>query len=221
MISRFPRWVEAGAFGLALIAGYVNAIGLLGLEHQSISHMSGSATLVAIRSLDEGGAFKYAGVLLSFVLGAAMAGVILEGASLKLGKHYDSILTLESILLILALVGLDNDISYGYLLAAVACGLQNAMVTTYSGAIIRTTHITGIITDLGLMLGQRLKGRKVDARRALLYLIIVLGFILGGVAGAFFWWELQFKSLFVPAAACLLMAILYNVYRRIVVLPNN
>ncbi len=44
MITRLPRWVESGAFVLALIAGTINAIGLLGFEHQAVSHVSGTAT---------------------------------------------------------------------------------------------------------------------------------------------------------------------------------
>jgi uncharacterized membrane protein YoaK (UPF0700 family) len=44
--------------------------------------------------------------------------------------------------------------------ASAACGLQNAMVSTYSGAIIRTTHITGTVTDLGAMIGQYLRGHR-------------------------------------------------------------
>lgn len=46
MISQLPKWVEFGAFILALVAGYVNAIGLLGFDHQSVSHLSGTATLL-------------------------------------------------------------------------------------------------------------------------------------------------------------------------------
>ncbi|MDY6889953.1 MAG: DUF1275 domain-containing protein, partial [Pseudomonadota bacterium] len=46
MLTKLPKWVEYGAFTLAFIAGIVNAIGLLGFEHQAISHLSGSVTLL-------------------------------------------------------------------------------------------------------------------------------------------------------------------------------
>lgn len=46
VISRLPRWVEFGAFLLALLAGCVNAIGLMGFQHQAISHLSGTVTLL-------------------------------------------------------------------------------------------------------------------------------------------------------------------------------
>ncbi|MEP2602113.1 MAG: DUF1275 family protein, partial [Paraglaciecola sp.] len=46
MISKLPKWVEVGAFVLALVAGFVNAIGLLSFEHQSVSHVSGTVTFL-------------------------------------------------------------------------------------------------------------------------------------------------------------------------------
>jgi hypothetical protein len=39
MISKLPRWIELGAFMLALLAGTVHTVGLLGFAHQSISHL--------------------------------------------------------------------------------------------------------------------------------------------------------------------------------------
>ncbi|MGA0377136.1 MAG: DUF1275 family protein, partial [bacterium] len=44
MIRQLPSWAEYGAFALAWIAGFINAIGLLSLEHQAVSHISGTAT---------------------------------------------------------------------------------------------------------------------------------------------------------------------------------
>ena len=46
MISKLPRWVEYGSFILAFVAGLINAVGFLGFKHQSISHLSGTATLL-------------------------------------------------------------------------------------------------------------------------------------------------------------------------------
>jgi uncharacterized membrane protein YoaK (UPF0700 family) len=37
---------------------------------------------------------------------------------------------------------------------SIACGMQNAMTTRYSGAVVRTTHLTGMVTDVGLLLGH-------------------------------------------------------------------
>ena len=65
---------------------------------------------------------------------------------------------------------LSSGSFYGLLLASAACGLQNALATTYSGAIVRTTHVTGIFTDLGIMLGAIFRGQTLDYRKAKLFL---------------------------------------------------
>ncbi|MFC7001460.1 YoaK family protein [Pseudobowmanella zhangzhouensis] len=216
MINQLPRWVEYGAFLLALIAGTVNAVGLLGVAHQSLSHLSGIATLSGI----ELAAYQFASVVHllaligSFVAGAALSGWMLSGRTLKLGRHYDTLLVYQGLLLLGAMGCLLQDWRSGQYLASAACGLQNALATNYSGAIIRTTHLTGIFTDLGLMLGARLKGDAFDRRKGALLLSIVAGFILGGVAGSALYLLLSFWALAFPALLCLILALLYNGYRR-------
>uniref|UniRef100_UPI002E245368 YoaK family protein n=1 Tax=Marinobacter sp. OP 3.4 TaxID=3076501 RepID=UPI002E245368 len=101
---------------------------------------------------------------------------------------------------------------YGMFAASAACGLQNAMATQYSGAVVRTTHLTGIFTDLGIMLGAFLRGEGFDRRKALLFLIIISGFIAGGTLGAVLFEALRFKSLLVPGTVCLVLAGCYRLY---------
>ncbi|MCF7517684.1 MULTISPECIES: YoaK family protein [Pseudoalteromonas] len=214
MISKLPKWVEIGAFILALVAGCVNAVGLLSFEHQAVSHLSGTATLLGAdlmqgNSLD---AFHLFGVLLSFLVGSGIAGFLLHSSALKLGRHYDTALLIEAGLLLGALWLLFNGSGYGHFLASAACGLQNALATTYSGAIVRTTHVTGIFTDLGIMFGRVLRGETLDKRKAKLFGLIILGFILGGLAGAWLFAKLSFAALYVPSAICILLALTYRVY---------
>lgn len=216
MISHLPKWVEFGAFVLALIAGCVNAVGLLGFEHQSVSHLSGTATLLGteLLMLSPQESFHLIGILLSFLGGASIAGFLLHGSTLKLGRHYDTALFIESFLLCVSTWFLLSGSFYGHFFASAACGLQNALATTYSGAIIRTTHVTGIFTDLGIMLGSIFRGRALDKRKARLFLLIVIGFILGGTSGAFLYKAYGFSALFIPAFICLIMAVTYRVYAR-------
>lgn len=216
MISKLPKWVEFGAFVLALIAGCVNAIGLLGFEHQAISHLSGTATLLGVGIFSDAASksIHLIGVLVSFFVGASIAGFLLHGSTLKLGRHYDTALVIESVLLLLAFACLSRNLPYGHFFASAACGLQNALATTYSGAIVRTTHVTGIFTDLGIMMGALLRGDALDKRKAKLFLLIIAGFICGGSIGAFLFGEYQFAALLFPAASCLLMAATYWWYAK-------
>ncbi|MEQ5836113.1 YoaK family protein [Marinobacter sp. NFXS9] len=214
MTSRLPRWVEYGAFVLALTAGCINAIGLLGVSHQALSHLSGTATSVgtSLAALDLSGALLLVGILGSFLLGAALSGFMLSGQSLELGRHYDSLLVIEGVLLLSAIYLLENGHFLGACLASAACGTQNALVTTYSGAIVRTTHVTGIFTDLGLMLGGALRGESFDRRKAILFLLIISGFVLGGAVGASLFAALHFMALAAPAITCLVLALSYRIY---------
>ncbi|MEZ5485853.1 MAG: DUF1275 family protein, partial [Lysobacteraceae bacterium] len=47
MIDRLPTWVWSGAWLLAFVAGSVNVVGLLGFEHQAITHLTGNTSLLA------------------------------------------------------------------------------------------------------------------------------------------------------------------------------
>ncbi|CAM3037994.1 YoaK family protein [Vibrio rarus] len=216
MTSHLPKWVEMGALILALVAGFINAIGLLGFEHQAVSHLSGTATLLGISLFDASlnHILHLLGVLLSFMLGSAIAGYLLHGCTLKLGRYYDWVLFLESASLFIAIWLLSNNLYIGVYFLTIACGLQNAMATTYSGAIIRTTHLTGIFTDLGMMLGKILKGENLDRRKAKLFAYIIIGFILGGSMGVDLYQKYQFTALLLPAVLCFLIAVAYRIYSK-------
>lgn len=214
MSNRLPRWIEYGAFILALSAGCINAIGLAGLSHQAISHLSGTATQVggALAALDFTGVLHLSLILLAFLSGAALSGLMLSGRSLKSGRHYDALLLIEGLLLVAAMLLMHEGSFIGHYLASCACGIQNALATTYSGAVVRTTHVTGIFTDLGIMLGARLRGSAFDRRKANLFMLIIAGFISGGVLGASLFYHFAFFALLVPAAICFVLALSYCLY---------
>ncbi|XQF89624.1 YoaK family protein [Pseudoalteromonas espejiana] len=214
MITKLPKWVEYGAFALAFIAGIVNAVGLLGFEHQAISHLSGSVTLLGIKLMSStSAALLLMSIVLSFIMGSALSGFLLTGGSLKLGRHYDTLLFIESLLLLLSAYLLNQSYVYGITLASAACGLQNALATNYSGAVVRTTHLTGIFTDLGLMLGKALKGETFDTRKGVMFLLIIIGFLLGGITGFILFEYYSILALVVPALACFVLSVTYRVYR--------
>ena len=73
-------------------------------------------------------------------------------------------------------------------------GLQNAVITKISGSVVRTTHLTGVITDLGIELGKRVYWNRAedaslapvvaDRERMATLALLVVSFFLGGVLGA-------------------------------------
>ena len=202
MISKLPRWVWFGGCVLALIAGMINAVGFLGFQHQGVTHLTGTTTLlgVAFATGDRAGAWHLAAIIGSFLAGAVLGGLLIQDGELKLGRRYGMALLVESALLLIAVPLLSRHIAIGEYLASCACGLQNGMVSTYSGAVLRTTHVTGIFTDLGIFIGQIVRGIPVDRRRIFLGVLLILSFFGGGVAGSVAFNSYSYGAFYLPAA---------------------
>ena len=214
---QLPRWVWVGAGLLACVAGMVNVVGYLSFEQQAVTHLTGTTTLLgeAVAKRDLHAISRLAGVALAFMAGAALSGMIVQDSTLKLGRRYGVALVLESLLLFAAIPLFMQGRLAGPLLAAMACGLQNAMATTYSGAVIRTSHLSGMFTDLGIGVGHALRGMPLQKRRLLLCVLIIGAFFCGTVLGALLFARLRYAALAVPAAATGLTGLGYAVWRQL------
>jgi uncharacterized membrane protein YoaK (UPF0700 family) len=91
-------------------------------------------------------------------------------------------------------------------------GVQNAMVSHYKGAIIRTTHLSGVLTDIGLALGYKARGLNVEKRRIFLHLLIFIGFLLGGLIASALYPYLKLNSFLIPAGLSLGMSMAYWIF---------
>ncbi|KFN41175.1 YoaK family protein [Arenimonas oryziterrae] len=216
MAERLATWVWVGAAALACVAGIVNVVGFLGYQHQAITHLTGNTSLLAAALVDGDalGARHLFGALAAFVGGAMLSGLIIQDSTLKLGRRYGVVLTLESLLLLAAVPLFQRQQPAGALCAAMACGLQNAMATTYSGAIVRTSHVSGMFTDLGIMLGHALRGMPVARRRLGLCTLVIAFFFSGGLLGACLFARYQYAALYLPAALTGITGLAYVAYRQ-------
>ncbi|MBB5885140.1 DUF1275 domain-containing protein [Xanthomonas sp. LMG 8992] len=219
MNLELPRWAWAFAGALAAVAGMVNVVGYLGFEHQAVTHLTGTTTLLgaALADGDARAIAQLAGVVLAFLGGSMLGGFIVQDSRLRLGRRYGVALALEALLLLAAMQAFKQQQLAGAVLAAIACGLQNATTTIYSGAVVRTTHLTGMFTDLGIGLGQALRGLPLPRRRIRLSLLIIGGFLCGGVLGAWAYRHVGFNALLGPALLTGTVGILYALqahYRR-------
>lgn len=212
MTSKLSRWVRVGAWALAFVAGMVNAVGLLGFEHQAVTHLTGTTSMLAaaLAAFDGSAVLHLAAIIGSFVAGTVLSGFLIQDSTLKLGRRYGVALFIESLLLCAAVPLLYRNNSLGIYSASSACGLQNAMVSTYSGAVIRTTHLSGIFTDLGIFLGHGIRGLPVDWLRLRLCVLIISAFFCGGVAGAFAFRGLGYSSLFIPGGLTACTSLVYG-----------
>jgi len=203
-IAAFERTGAADTLlgmALTLTAGAINAGGFLAVG-QYTSHMSGivsaMADNMALGSLGLVGLGLAA--FLPFVLGAACSAMLINwGRRHHLGSRYAMPLMVEAFLLLaFGILGWLAHPSTGFVVIAVPLlcfimGLQNATVTKISGARMRTTHVTGIVTDIGIELGKLIywnrnphNSDRVLADRDKLRLLILLfaSFFVGGVIGA-------------------------------------
>lgn len=216
MAERLATWVWMGAAALAGVAGMVNVVGYLGFEHQAITHLTGTTTLLgaALAAGRGTAAWQLAALAAAFVAGAAFSGLLLQDATLRLGRRYGVALSIEALLLAAAVPLFQHGAFAGPLLAAGAIGLQNAMATTYSGAVVRTSHLSGMFTDLGIMLGHALRGLPVAKRRLWLCLLIIGMFLAGGVTGAWLFASVGYRALYLPAALTGGTGLAYAIYRH-------
>lgn len=182
---------------LAFVAGAANAGGFLAVR-QYTSHMTGivssMADNVALGSLR----YALAGCagVFAFMLGAACTAIMIRWArSRSLQSVYALPLLAEAALLVV--FGLSGRVWEGrralgtVALLCFTMGLQNAIVTKISGAVIRTTHLTGMVTDIGIEVGRMahaIAGRQpmaaaVDFGKLRLLSSLIALFFCGGVVG--------------------------------------
>lgn len=160
--------------------------------------------------------------MLAFLLGAAVSAILINwGRRRGAQSQYALPLIVEAALLLCfglmgARLGASGQISAIVALLCFVMGLQNAIVTKVSRAEIRTTHVTGLVTDIGIELGKLLfwnssaLADRVVADRGKLRLLssLLAMFLLGGLAGAFGFKYLGFIVTVPLALALLSLAII-------------
>lgn len=210
-LQRLPIWIHLGAFFLAVNAGMINVLGLITVLHQSVSHMTGNISMLAMALVNwEPQHIVYLFlVTLCYVIGSMYSGLILGNSHFQLGRLYGYPLSLVALFILLSWVLLPYFPRYGLLWACTAMGVQNAMVSHYKGAIIRTTHLSGVLTDLGLALGYRIRGLDVEPRRVILHVLILLGFFGGGLLASWLYPYLKLNAFLIPVVLSLTLSLTY------------
>lgn len=201
---------------LSFIAGIVNIVGVLSvatLTTNVTGHFAFFAEAVSLKNYSK--AVTFIVFIFFFLLGAFVSNFLVEITAIKKPKIAHAIpMFLEIILL--CIVGLSKnynpeDIAYTLLFAM---GLQNALVTKISQSTVRTTHLTGLFTDLGIELSQLFFYKKATELKRLsvsifLRLSIILFFFLGCVLGGLFYKTYELKVLLF-AAFVLAVALIYD-----------
>lgn len=154
------------AITLAWVAGYANVLTILTCGHVT-SHVSGTTSdLGRAVVLSEWATVGFLGfLLLTFGIGAVLSGVATEvGRRLGWESIYALPMSVQALLLAAFAIGVElhdpakvasgSELYVLTGLASLAMGVQNATITRISGGVVRTTHVTGVLTDLGLEAAQ-------------------------------------------------------------------
>lgn len=207
-----PSWAL-----LAFAAGAVNVGALLAVE-RFVSHVTGTVARLGA----EGSLLAIDGiaVLLSFVAGATAA-VALVRVRERDGRPGPYWLPLAVVAAVIAAVGLagraglfgpfggEVDTTHDFVLLCVlgfAMGAQNAVVAASTGSAVRTTHLTGPVTDIAIAFATLLVGRE-DERPAARQSIVLRGtklvaFLVGALVMAVLVPRIAWLAFLVPAFAC-------------------
>ena len=206
---------------LAFVAGGVNSAGYLGYRYFS-ANMTGNVSMasdfLAVSRSDL--ALGFLTIVVMFILGAFIASCLIEVGKRQLHRNiYALTLIVEAALLML--VGLFITLSArspnGVLvvgLLSLTMGLQNAASTRISGSRVRTTHVSGVATDIGVGIAMLLGNNSSSDRLAIvlrlkLHLVTIVFFALGGVFGVLGYQHLGGLSFCALAMPLLLLSIRY------------
>jgi len=238
--KRPSAWVLVFGWSLAVCAGFVNTVAFKSWGFY-VSHVTGTTSSIGmgIEGLHTGKDIEVLldplRLLFSFLLGAFTCGLLIDKNQVRFGgkSFYGIALVGNACLLIAAVaVGGDKGNISAASLAAIACGLQNAMCTSHFGAVVRTTHVTGTITDIGSTLGRMCmvllrKGCDrsrlnvvekaeimVDVRKVIVLVPMWFSFLIGCIFGTYLQTQMGVFALLVPASVTGAVGLMYAFFRK-------
>jgi uncharacterized membrane protein YoaK (UPF0700 family) len=218
--SRTLRHNKKIASLLSFVAGIVNVSGFLSV-HRLTTNVTGHFAFFVdeIFKFHFTESFIYFLYITFFFLGSFVSSLLVEVMTRKNEKYIFVIpIIIESVILIFVAFFGNNLVSnHSYLIAfslLFAMGLQNSLVTRISDAKVRTTHLTGLFTDLGIELSQLFFYKVKEQKSKLISTIrlrlrIISYFFIGGIVGGIFYSYLELYALILPATI-LIIGLLYD-----------
>ncbi|MGH2664660.1 YoaK family protein [Flavobacterium sp.] len=191
---------------LSFVAGIVNTTGFLAIQRLTTNVTGHFAYLIEeVFKFEFWKGFIFFLYIFFFFLGSFVSNLFIELISKNSNKlSYTVPIFIESAILFLtAIFGqfliLESPNSFAFILLF-AMGLQNSLVTSISNSKVRTTHLTGLFTDLGIELSQLFFYTQEDQQLKLyssikLRLTIINFFFLGGIIGAILYSQINLYTL--------------------------
>ena len=199
---------------LCFLSGFLNSLGFLKFN-TSVSHVTGSFTKLSIDVIDS--TFydlSYLIILVfCFFFGAIISGLLIGEREFSLRKRYGMVVMGIGIGVSFFWLLLGDNKLFVFILSFFS-GIQNGIFITYKGVIVRTTHVTGGITDLGVLIGRYLKHKKVCLWRIRFQLAIITGFFLGGASGTMGYSYLYDNIFYILSLSYILVGSIYFIWRK-------
>ena len=214
---------------MAFQAGALNIGGFLAC-HAFVSHATGNVSMLfGVRPWESSFADTLPVMLAPafFLLGAMLSGILVDRAirQNRKPKYYVTFSWMFAILLVILAAGRSGALgTFGeplnrgrdfflLVLLSLVCGIQNGTLTTVSRSVIRTTHLTGLLTDLGIGVVRALSGphgdRAHEMRANWMRLGIIAFFACGCAAAGLAFRRWDFLGFALPLSTCgLLLAIM-------------
>lgn len=195
---------------LSFVAGIVNVVGFLAVQKLTTNVTGHFAFMVEeALKLNFNQSFFYFIYIFSFLLGAFFSNFIIEITGKITDKYIFIIPVLVESFILSSLAFLNFDFIFNNQ-NLVACsllfamGLQNSLVTTISSSVVRTTHLTGLFTDLGIEISQLFFNKSKEKRQKSFSLIklrmtIISTFFIGGIIAGIFFEDYKMKTLLVAS----------------------
>jgi uncharacterized membrane protein YoaK (UPF0700 family) len=217
---------------LSFVAGIVNVSGLFAIQRLTTNvtgHFAFFADEMVKKNLGQG--LLYLLYIVAFLAGAFFSNLLVEIVSRRNERYMNTAPVVIEILILVSLAlssehVIIQNVDIVACLLLFAMGLQNALVTSLSNAVVRTTHLTGLFTDLGIELSQLFFYIERDDRKKLissirLRLTIIFFFFTGGVTGGYGYLLVQNKILLLCVAVLAVALVYDSVKLRLVVLKRR
>lgn len=213
---------------LAGVAGAVNTAGFVAVGYYS-ANMTGNVSFLSeyLVSGDLGLAGMFALIVATFIAGAFASGMMINaGRRRQIRAIYAMSVIVEGVLLAALGTGALLLPTFGRSAALIlgmsfAMGLQNAAATRISNARVRTTHVSGMATDIGLELSaiiDAVRGKLPreelanNAAKLALHSSTIIAFLVGGVLGVLFY-TIAGGAMLVGAGLLLVLVCLPELWR--------
>ena len=199
---------------LASLAGFINTVSVFSFGGTTVSHITGllSKFSISVSTGEIGDGLSVFFVILSFFVGAVVAGIATGERAFYLHRIYGWIILAVGVLMLIPLFLAPE---YSVMLLAFLMGVQNGMVVSFRGILVRMTHMTGNLTDFGVFVGYKIRGNREEKPiSGVVPASAIAGFTVGGILGILFYSLLGIYVFALASGVYLLLGFVYFHFQK-------